>query len=855
MNIACINELKNISKDILSDKDAEALFSAIQERARAEASQGVQNINDVLDKIGNEIIDNKEREAAILKRNAYLNVLIKHKISTTLKDFKHEAEGLRAYTGGVQSNIKNSRFSTAAVQKSQSASLVNRLTMELRKDNVMDVFKDKSVEPQIAQELFEEGSSKNPEARTIAAIIKKTYKDSIKKLNSVGAAVGELKEYIARQTHNIEKMLQTADRFSDRIADRKLAKKETSSHREAQQFLREKAFLKWKNFIAPRLDAARTFEGEDPDKFLRSVYDALVSGIHKKPPGEEDSKLFAFTGPGNRAKKLSAERVLHFKDGYNWYEYNKRYGSGSVQKSVINTLQQSGHEIGLLKMWGTNPRAMFDTISRKVLQDNRSDVDFKKIKKQVHFSDLIFRGLAGEDKAPVDNLLAKIGSSLRAIQTMAKLGGVLLSSIPDIAFKSLLMQRHGEGVLESYGNSLKAFYSGRPKGEMRLLADALGVWANSEFGHLSAYFSAADSPVGTLTKGLQNFMKLSGIEWFDEINRTSAGTAISRLLAEQKNKSFDQLHAGTRSALTLYGIESKEWDLIRNNSFKMVDGKNYITPDLARDFKDDDIANYLGKTNPSDFEKNQVKTDLEDRLLTYFIDQTDHANVQQEEADRAVVLRGTKPGTVEGELMRFIGQFKYFSIGYARRVLGRLIYGGGADNFADAILRGQGDILGLIQLIASTTILGYVSVSSKNLMRGLVPRDPTNYHTWVASLLQGGGLGIYGDFLLGEYNRFGGGLLETAAGPALGSLADAAKIFAQIREGDDPTNSTFQFVKNNMPYLNLFYTRIALDYLILYGLQERVKPGSLERMENKIQQQNNQQYWFPPSQYALRPFG
>jgi hypothetical protein len=46
-------------------------------------------------------------------------------------------------------------------------------------------------------------------------------------------------------------------------------------------------------------------------------------------------------------------------------------------------------------------------------------------------------------------------------------------------------------------------------------------------------------------------------------------------------------------------------------------------------------------------------------------------------------------------------------------------------------------------------------------------RDFRNPMTLLAALAQGGGLGIYGDFLFGEVSRMGAGLVSTAGGPAL----------------------------------------------------------------------------------------
>jgi hypothetical protein len=45
--------------------------------------------------------------------------------------------------------------------------------------------------------------------------------------------------------------------------------------------------------------------------------------------------------------------------------------------------------------------------------------------------------------------------------------------------------------------------------------------------------------------------------------------------------------------------------------------------------------------------------------------------------------QGTRPGTVIGEMARFVAQFKGFPAAYARQVLGREIYGRGPQAFGD----------------------------------------------------------------------------------------------------------------------------------------------------------------------------
>ena len=65
----------------------------------------------------------------------------------------------------------------------------------------------------------------------------------------------------------------------------------------------------------------------------------------------------------------------------------------------------------------------------------------------------------------------------------------------------------------------------------------------------------------------------------------------------------------------------------------------------------------------------------------------------------------------------------------------------------------------------------------------------------------------------------------------------------------------FQVAKNNAPFINLFYSRIVLDYAVLYGLQESMNPGYLRRYEATIKRQNHQDFWLRPSQPVLPQLG
>ncbi|TIP42426.1 MAG: hypothetical protein E5X77_24165 [Mesorhizobium sp.] len=106
--------------------------------------------------------------------------------------------------------------------------------------------------------------------------------------------------------------------------------------------------------------------------------------------------------------------------------------------------------------------------------------------------------------------------------------------------------------------------------------------------------------------------------------------------------------------------------------------------------------------------------------------------------------------------------------------------------------------------------------------------------------------------------RFHAGLLETAAGPGIGSVADLADLMLKARDAGLSEKEKFHFSElfnwatRNTPFVNLYYVRPALDFLFLSSMREVASPGALQRERNNRRQQYNQQGWLPN---PLDPFG
>jgi hypothetical protein len=106
--------------------------------------------------------------------------------------------------------------------------------------------------------------------------------------------------------------------------------------------------------------------------------------------------------------------------------------------------------------------------------------------------------------------------------------------------------------------------------------------------------------------------------------------------------------------------------------------------------------------------------------------------------------------------------------------------------------------------------------------------------------------------MFNEYDRHYRTATGALAGPVLGQLDPAAEIYSLAAKGqiDQALLRSERFFLDNTPFINLFYIRPALDYMIFWSLQEALDPGSLKRVENAVETRNNQEYWLKPSEVA-----
>lgn len=653
--------------------------------------------------------------------------------------------------------------------------------------------------------------------------------------NRAGAWVGKLPGYITRQSHDMYK-------------------------------IRGAGYEEWRDFILPRLDDS-TFEGiTNRDEYLQNVYTNLASGTHlTHRPASEWMKGFK-GGGANIAKRASQERELIFKSGGDaWFEYNKLYGAGNIRESVIASLDSAAKTTGLMRVLGTNPEHMFQRLFDDQLQRIKNTSDpaavadlngrFRMLKQQLD-------EVMGLANIPGNATLAHWGAGIRAVEDMTKLGGATLSSLNDIGNISMEMRYQGMNIYEALGKNLSAKMQGYSSEEKKEILRYIGIGFDTIRNETIARFSGDTSVPGKLSRMQQKFFKYNLLNWWTENGRAGAGLIMSNWMARNAGSEFSKLGSELRRVLEISGIGEHEWAVLRNMRMDELNGNRHLTPNGVQFIPDTEIEKYLATQNikPGAAAIANARESLAGKLRGYYLDRIQVAMSEPGARTRALTKFGTLPGTPVGEAVRMMMQFKSFTASFMQNTLGRELFGRGytpaalgQNKFpalAKAMFAGNGEWQGFAQLFVWMTALGYLSMQVKLMAKGQTPR-PMDHKTVMAAMAQGGGAGLMGDFLFGEYNRFGGGMASSMAGPFVGDIDQLRNLYLQARDGDAKAGDFLRFGINHTPFLNLLGVRQGMDYLILNRMQEWLSPGSLERYEQRVQKAQGNTFMLPPSQFML----
>lgn len=608
------------------------------------------------------------------------------------------------------------------------------------------------------------------------------------------------------------------------------------------------AFKRWRDHVLPRLDA-KTFDDVQPrpgdlikpaetqaqanDRFLRSVWNTLVDGIHLRTGMSLTKKGLLPTGAsqwempgGNFAKRLSESRLLLFKGPTEWAEYMQMYGAHRNWYSLMTAAaQRAGRDAGLMHFWGDNPANNLRLVQQKIAEDYhlKGDVDSVQAFEQEMRGgltqpnvDLVMSHLDGSASQPQSEMWHTIGRTARMLLDIKFLGAVsithaasLVSTFPSEA------RLHGIGTLRALGNAVKAMVPSHLSGADRAeRLSLLGAYADGAVRYAHDPLSQGGNFPGYVAATHNRFMQATGLPYLFDHARWGMREMLSHNLARLSGKSFADLPPTLARVLQRYGIDDQTWAKLRPDI--TANGRQYMTPRAG-------LA---------------ISRDVADGLAMYFHDASEHATVAVGVREAAMLRGNIAPGSWQDEILSSLMQFKTWPIAAMHQVIGREIY--------SSLTRGKA-VLGVGAVVGLSMLGGYLRMVARDMVTGTEPRTPRNpadaAKIALASLAQGGGLGIFGDFLFGEANRMGGGVGSTLGGPMVSEFAQLYDIYNQYLQslGTDRKVDVWpelaRWAVGHIPLGNLFYLKGAADYLFYYHVFEALHPGWWDHLNRRMKKE------------------
>jgi len=599
----------------------------------------------------------------------------------------------------------------------------------------------------------------------------------------------------------------------------------------------------WVDFTLARLDINKMVDESTGQPFLPDQLRDELQKIYSKI--ETDG--MATTRPGDIAQgmKLANRRADHrflvFKDAESWLSYQERFGNPDVFDTMMTHVRSMARDIAFLETLGPNPTATvryikqwMDVEASKVKGEAGEKLRNKVAKSKGKIDDF-YSYLTGETNGAIDSTVGRTLAATRNLLQAAQLGSASISAITDVNFQRMAREFNGLPVVDTLTDYLKEFAL-IPSAERGKLAIRLGLIADG----YSAIAAGQARFVGEVTgpefarRIGDATMKLSLLSPMTNAGRFAFGMEFLGHLADQAGKKFGELDPKFRATMERYGIGENSWEIIRTTKPYEYEGATFLRPD--------DIE------ARSDIAPGQ-RQELATRMLEMVHTETNFAVPSASLRGRVMMLNQTRPGTWGGEILRSFAMYKNFSVTLMDTHLKR----------GYKLRRGAGRAGFYANLFISTTIMGALAMQLKEISKGRDPRPMNDPKFWGSAILQGGGLGIFGDFLGSSTNRLGGGAAETIAGP-VASLVKDLGFFAydNTRRALDGKDTKFAadaigLAAKYAPGSSLWYLRLGMDRMVIEQLQMANDPDAAARLRRRIrkyQKDYGQDYWWAPGKEA-----
>jgi len=600
--------------------------------------------------------------------------------------------------------------------------------------------------------------------------------------------------------------------------------------------VRSATFDQWREFILPRLDPEKMIDEQtglrmSPERLefaLRDVYETIrTDGFNKMNPGA--------TGQGRSiATRRTDHRFLVFKDADSWLQYQQKFGNDNPFDTMFGHIKSMSKDIALMEILGPNPKATVDFLKQTAQKQAAMAGDEameNAARKSAAKLDTFYMAVTGANNSPIDSRVMSTFAGLRQVLQSAQLGATAITAITDVNFQRMARGFVGLPQATTITDYLKllmplgAEERGKTAIRLGLIAEGWSSLASAQMRYVG------DISGPEVTRRIADFvMRASFLSPFTQAGRWAFGMEFLGTLADNTAKTFDELDTPLRTTLERYNIGSDKWDIMRSTELYDHEGATFLRAEDIEARTDIDPT---------------LARDLATRMMEMIETETNFAVPSTSTRGRVALTGETRPGTISGELSRSFAMYKNFGVTLVNTHLMRGVTQEGA--------KAKGKYLA--DLIISTTVMGALAIQLKEMGKGRDPRPMTDNAFWIAAFLQGGGIGIFGDFISSSENRFGGGLAETVAGPVVGFVDDVGQLtignLIQAAKGEDTNiaRETIKFVSRYTPGSSLWYARLALERMVTDQLLLYADPkarSNMRRLESRYRREYGQRYWWRP---------
>lgn len=593
----------------------------------------------------------------------------------------------------------------------------------------------------------------------------------------------------------------------------------------------------WKDFIRDRLDPAKMIDektglpmnDQTLELALSEVYTTIVEGGLNKVSTPKFS-----AGGTSLANRRTDHRFLVFKDPDAWLEYQQKFGEPDPFATMIRHVESMSRDIAMLEVFGPNPNAMITALKTRAKKIAVNTDLENTLSGDLAFFDAIYDIFTGRANVADNQLIADIGAGTRNILNASLLGGAFLSALSDLGTQRMAAMMVGMPQTQLIVKIMREFQPLNIE-ERGKLAVRLGLGADNWIQTAYAQARMFDEVTGPeITRRISDtVMRVSGLSPWTQAGRQAFGIEFTGYLTENIGKRFDELDSGLQDVMRQHGIGADRWDIIR------------ATP-LYKDESGLTILRLLDVENRTDLAPGLAR-ELSTQAMSMVEMLTDMAVPVSTTRAKATLRGNVKPGSLIGEIAGSFTQFKNFPVTIFHEHIHRYMLMDGAASKTKYMMN----------FVIGTTVMGALALQLKDMAKGRDPRPMDNPAFWTAAMLQGGGLGIFGDFMFSQVNRMGGGLKGTIAGPSIGMLDDLRNLTlgnaVELSQGKDTNfgSESVKFLSKYTPGSSIWYLRAGLERQLFDRLQDWVDPDAAKKFRRKVklyEREYGQGMWWAPNE-------